>query len=166
MVNVQSWNQRFALIDRFQPNDTQIMSVFAVTEAELKTARAMRVLGTFAADNQYNVEQHGNIFTSSKVKTAGKTIIAPRETSTKPIKTVTKGKRGYNGTKIITAFRHVTEEPQILEEFAKKHNVSPHNFVQAKRFTPAALVPEIGVILVRKDKATQQRVVFRVKPKV
>ena len=62
---MMSWNDRFALIDHFTPDDTQVCAAFGLSQDELDTARSLREAGTFASTRNFDVTQYSSVFTAS-----------------------------------------------------------------------------------------------------
>lgn len=62
-----SWNDRFALIEHFEPSDPQVLAAFSLTQDELDTARQLKAAGTFRASTGINMEQYSNVFTSAQL---------------------------------------------------------------------------------------------------
>lgn len=100
-----SWNDRFALIDHFTPNDDTICQVFNLTKDELDTARSLRSSGTFQPTTGMDVAKYTGIFSASvagavaptqptkpaavKVPTAKPTTAPAAKPTTKPTTTKT-----------------------------------------------------------------------------
>jgi hypothetical protein len=174
-----NWSDRLTLIDHFTPTDTQVCSVFGVTQGELDTARTLRTSGTFAPNPTLDVGKYSSYFktpgasaptqtvhaTPSALKATSKvttTVHTKPETATKKAKVPQK--RGRKGNRIELAFRSVTETPVPVETFMKQHNVSLAVLRQSKRFIEGfgpTIATQIGIIDVRQDKTTKQLMVSR-----
>lgn len=178
MTSKLTWDQRFALIDRYAPSDAQATKALGISQAELDTARAMRAKGTIKASTSFDVEGYGNPFeieTSSdepssstvtstksvKAPTSVKSIrrdSAPPETATKRI--ASPKKRGRKGTKIAEAFMAIPYTPVPVDEFAAKYGVSVPVLRQSKRFDVNA---ELGVVRVKTNKESGRLEIWREK---
>lgn len=162
-----SWNDRFALLDHYVPDDDTACQVFGVSQGELDTARDMRKTGAFTATPGIDVESYSNMFTSEPAapkthRKGGATSTKRATTSEKPM-TATKKvhelkKRGRKGDKIITAFQSIPEQPIPAEQFATDHGVSLAVLRQSKRFDRC---PERGTIHVKKDRETKTLMIWR-----
>lgn len=64
-----SWNERFALIDRYSPTDEQVCAVFGLSADELATARDLRAAGTFSSSPNFDATPYAEVFTSVVVPT-------------------------------------------------------------------------------------------------
>lgn len=144
-----SWNDRFALIDHFQPTDQMICETFGITYDELDTARSLRSTGTFTPSVNLDVESYKGLFKPSSTNIEP-SVPTPRKdvnvtTNEKPLTASKKNnppkKRGRKGNKIQKAFEAVTETPVPAEDFAKEHNVSLSVLRQNKRFDKTGLAP-------------------------
>lgn len=170
-----SWGERFALIDHFQPSDSQICSVFNLTQAELDTARQLRAAGTFATVSNIDTSKYANLFSTttttntspvstSNTKASTATIHVRPETATKKSVVKVPQKRGRKGDKIAKALQSVPQTPVPVAEFVKQHNISLAVLRQSKRFL-ATLSPDvaktIGKINVRQDKTSKQLMIWR-----
>lgn len=171
-----SWNDRFALIDHYKPNDDAACSAFGVTQDELKTAREMRSAGAFTATPDIDVKSYANLFSAAAPAAASSTTKTSRRggaTRTKKT-TTTKGKpatatkktkepkkRGRKGDKIATAFAAIPTDPTPVEDFASDHGVSIAVLRQSKRFDKS---PELGAVRVKKDKETKTLMIWREAP--
>ena len=172
---VLSWNDRFAVIKRFQPSDKEITSAFGVTTDELITARELLSNGTFVVSKNIDVDRYGHLFTkksppvrkmppigfnSKKVDISGlahNSIIRNKpETATRTIK---KRKPGNKGSKIDLAFRAVPTDPVDVASFSEKYQVSIHVLRQGKRFDSLP-----GSVCVRKDKTSGVIQIWREPP--
>lgn len=138
-VTVNSWGERFALINRYNPTPEQVVTAFGLDSvAEYETARECLDAGTFVIPQDFDPETYGNVFMS--VPTTATTGSRPRdedlppETSTSLSVTRTPKKRGRKGTKIAQAFGAITTDPVPAEAFAESHGVSMNVLRQAKRF--------------------------------
>jgi hypothetical protein len=168
-----NWNDRFAVIDSYSPSDSQITSVFNVTQAELDTARSLRATGTFSANVNTKVAKFAPLFgvaettthtvvrcASGDNKTA--TVHVKPESATKKVKVPQK--RGRKGNLIEQAFRAVTETPVRVDLFMAQYHVSLPVLRQSKRFIEAlgaTIAEQIGTIEVKQDKTTKQLVIYK-----
>jgi len=181
-LNGLSWNDRFALIDHFNPSDKTIVSVMGVTQEELNTARGLRSSGVFSPTDNLDTASYETVFatdSSDDVTTPATTASKPGRkggsTSTKkdsgsrggkkPAQTATKKKaapkkRGRKGSNIKTAFAAVPTSPTDVETFAKTHGVSIAVLRQAKRFDTEG----VGKVHVKKDKASSTLMIWRENP--
>ncbi len=139
------WNQRFALIDHYNPTDVAICTAFGVTAGELQTARQMRTAGTFTPATDLDVEKYGNVFEGATIHTRPDADTKP-ETATKRVKEAKK--RGRKGDKIQAAFTAIPAGPVSAQQFAKQHNVSLAVLRQSKRFDKT----DLGTVRVKMDK--------------
>jgi len=145
-VDTLSWNQRFALIDRFKPADAVICEALGVSSEELQTARQMRSSGTFTSAVDMDVEKYSSLFGGATTHTRKPTNSTP-ETASKRIREAKK--RGRKGNKIQIAFMAVPTQPITASQFAKQHNVSMAVLRQAKRFDKTNIG---GDVCVKMDK--------------
>lgn len=168
-----NWNDRFALIDYYNPTDTEACTIFGVSRDELNTARNMRRTGVIVPTDNIDVSSYGKMFgVTSNIKPSSnpetKTVTNMKSTettstSTSKPQTATKKqkqlkKRGRKGTNILEAFRAVPSTPTSVEEFAQKHSVSIAVLRQAKRFDATECE---GTVHVKKDKKTKTLVIWR-----
>jgi len=111
---IMSWNDRFALIDHYQPSDDAVCTAFGVEQGELDTARSLRDAGTFVANSQLDVSKYQGVFASGNAIKTTKTVKAASgatthtkvdkpETATKTVKVKVPAKRGRKGDKITKA---------------------------------------------------------------
>lgn len=178
-----SWAERFALIDLYQPTDSQVCSVFGVSNDELSMARTLRETGRFGATPAMDAKKYDNPFTVSAATTTirkGKAKSAPATTHTKPTtvdgtgtppQTATKRtstkvpqKRGRKGDKIQQALLAVPEQPISVDDFRKQYNVSTAVLRQSRRFISkmdATVRKQIGTVKVRQDKDTKVLMIWR-----
>lgn len=187
MSKALSWNDRFALIDHYQPTDNAIRSAFNLTQDELDMARTLRAAGTFIASPQLDVGYYSSIFANLDVAGANSvqrptavqaitpivsggmytpgataTVHTKPETATKRLKAPQK--RGRKGDKIQKALLAVPETPMPVDVFIKQHDVSLAVLRQSKRFAQGldpAVAAQIGTINVRQDKTTKQLMIWR-----
>ena len=134
-----TWNQRFALIDHYQPSDKQICSAFGVQQNELDTARQLRSTGQFIPASDVDVVSYASLFELPTSK-EGSTSIKRTSPTSAPI-TATKRmpepkKRGRKGDKIKNAFAAIPTTATPAEDFAQKRGVSLTVLRQSKRFDP------------------------------
>lgn len=181
-----SWNDRFALIDKYQPSDEQACNVFQVTQEELDAARTMRDSGTMMSATNIDVDAYHSWFESNDDKTSTSTTHGSSNTSKgKSTKTstpkdgsgdkssaqsATKKQRstststkspGRRGSKIAQAFGSLSSEAVDAEEFANTHGVSIAVLRQSKRFDK---YPEQGKVRVEKDKQAGKLKIWREDP--
>lgn len=178
-----SWNDRFALIDHYQPSDDQICVSFNVTPTELSTARKLRDAGTFAPNARLNASEYPSVFDVdvSQVRRSlditpkpGAIVVPPPSTtptSTSHLRpeTATKRtrepmKRGRKGNKIAHALMSIPQEPMSADEFSRKYDVSIAVLRQSKRFIsnlPSEQQQAIGRVNVRQDKNTKMLMIWR-----
>lgn len=171
LVSNLSWNDRFAIIDHYQPTDEQICKVFNLSEDELSTARQLRQSGTFVPSQTLDVSKYSNLFTAASpiastptAKTATATVHTKPQTATKKAVMKTPQKRGRKGDKIVKAFMAVPTTPVSVEEFMKQHNVSLAVLRQSKRFIQKmdqTTAQMIGRVNVKQDKSTKQLMIWR-----
>lgn len=177
-----SWNDRFALIDHYQPSDEQACDAFGVTLDELNSARAMRQSGTFSPSDNIDIEAYASMFnqneqtststatatsasttksaTSKKSKTSSVTSTKNSTSKQKSTSSSTSQKRpGRRGTKIASAFAAVPTTPTDAEAFAKQHGVSLAVLRQGKRFDTHS--NDQGPVRVKKDKEKGTLMVWR-----
>lgn len=176
-----SWNDRFAMIDHYNPTDEQIVATFGLTFDELSTARSLRAAGTFAVNKSMDVAKYGNVFTGEGAIvnqgvpanlsltpgafTRGTATTHSRpETAAKKLKSTTPKKRGRKGDKIATALQAVPLIKVPVDQFIAQYGISLAVLRQSKRFI-LSLAPEvaatIGKINVKQDKATKALVIWR-----
>ena len=171
------WNDRFALIDHFKPNDEQVCTAFGITQDELKTARDMRSAGAFTATPDVDFDSYNTMFAAAApAATPASTKTTTRKggaTSTKKVTTTTEKpttatkkttapkKRGRKGDKIANAFEAIPTNPTPVEAFATKHGVSIAVLRQSKRFDKSL---EKGSVRVKKDKESKTLMIWRETP--
>jgi hypothetical protein len=181
-VPMMSWNDRFALIEAYNPTNTSICATFNLTPAELKTAMSLRTAGTFQANKKMDITKFGNPFvdmvdeptiptsptipSTNKIKTGTSTsyVIGQPETATKKVIVKTPKKRGRKGTKITSAFMAVTDAPVAVDQFVLQHSVSLAVLRQSKRFIEQMSTEEaqkVGKIIVKQDKETKTLMIWR-----
>ncbi|MEM4258055.1 MAG: hypothetical protein QXL17_02745 [Candidatus Thermoplasmatota archaeon] len=151
-VESLTWNQRLAIIDKFNPTDEQVCAAFGVSSAELKTAQEMRQAGTLTPSKDIDLAKYSNIFEKNGTNVSHHTR---PETANK--RTQVAKKRGRKGDKIQQAFTAIPSSPVHAEQFVKQHNISMAVLRQSKRFDKTGL----GVVRVKKDKATKSLMVWR-----
>lgn len=176
MTKIMSWNDRFALINHYNPADDAICAAFGVDKSELDTARGLLATGSFAANPQLDVNKYSNVFASTGgvVPTAGTkgsapvgkkvsaTVHAKPESATKKAKVPQK--RGRKGDKIHRALQAVTTTPVAVDSFLKQYGVSLAVLRQSKRFLEKmdpTVAKKIGKINVRQDKSSKQLMIWR-----
>ncbi|MGZ5551835.1 MAG: hypothetical protein ACXWE7_13725, partial [Nitrososphaeraceae archaeon] len=62
LTNVTSWNDRFALIDHFNPSTEAVCKVFGVSEKDYSMAVKLRQAGTFQPSNRINPTVYERVF--------------------------------------------------------------------------------------------------------
>jgi hypothetical protein len=173
-----SWPERFALLDHYKPQDSQVCSAFNITKDELDVARMMRDAGVFAPSKTLDVAAYANVFSanpgseptvatptigkSNKSRTGGSTTHVKPESVSKRVKVPQK--RGRKGSKIATALLAVTTTQVPVETFIAQHGVSLAVLRQSKRFIDTldpALQKQIGRVNVRQDAATKRLMIWR-----
>lgn len=160
---ILTWNDRFALIDRFTPTDDAIVEVFNITPQELTVARNLRTTGTFIASKHLDYDSYAAAFSSNKLtsrrlmnnKSTSITLQPPdgAETATRTVH-----KRGRKGSNITTAFSNVPLDPINATEFAATNKVSIAVLRQSKRFDPYT---DKGQIHVKKNKESGNLMIWR-----
>lgn len=160
---ILSWPDRFALIEAYNPTDTQVCEVFNIDQSELDTARAMLQNGTFAGKSNIDTSKFVDLFkstpvsvpttvsvkptTSDKIKKAVATKVPTKKGTATTHKKSTDGKpqtatkkvkvpqkRGRKGDKIARALQAVPTSPVSVEMFMKTHGISLAVLRQSKRF--------------------------------
>jgi len=180
MTKIMSWNDRFALINHYNPTDDVICTAFGVDKSELDTARGLLATGSFAANPQLDTSKYSNVFASigggagmtpavagtkgqaPVGKKASATIHAKPESATKKVKVPQK--RGRKGDKIHRALQAVTTTPVAVDSFLKQYGVSLAVLRQSKRFLEKmdpTVAKKIGKINVRQDKSSKQLMIWR-----
>lgn len=166
-----SWADRFALLDHYSPSDETACEVLGVTADELSTAKQLRAAGTFAPNKKLNVAEYNHLFAAQPVNVAPavqppvmtQTVHTKPQTATKR-SVATPKKRGRKGEKIQHALLAVPSSPVPIETFMADHDVSLAVLRQAKRFAKvhgAEFEAKVGTINVRKDKATNQLMIWK-----
>lgn len=152
---VLTWNDRFALIDRFEPNDDTILLVFGVTDNELSAARGLRTVGVLvpAKNLDYNTYASSFSIKPTEVKTQMIDETTAPQTATRKLL-----KRGRKGNNISVAFQNVPSTPTNAETFAVEYKVSMAVLRQSKRFDTHQ---DAGQIRVKKDKESGQLMIWR-----
>lgn len=142
-----TWNDRFALIDKFKPNDNTILLVFGVTNPELNAARNLRMVGTLVPAKNLDYASYASSFSPKQQDVNNMTTeqnqLSPQTATRKVLK------RGRKGNNISTAFDNIPVDPTNAEQFAVEYNVSMAVLRQSKRFDPYS---ERGPIQVKKNK--------------
>lgn len=177
MKTTLSWADRFALIDHFKPEDTAVLTAFALTQDELDTARSLRAAGSFGSTANLDVAKYASVFSGAPIvaatastptgivkpsKASGATTHSKPESASKKAKVPQK--RGRKGDKIQRALSSVPTAPTAVDAFMLQHGVSLAVLRQSKRFLAkldAATQATIGEINVRQDKATKQLMIWR-----
>ena len=162
MKQTLSWAERFALIDHYNPTDTQACAVFKLTPDELSTAKQLRQQGVFASSRTLDVTKYASLFPSSVVSTATATVHDRPESASRPARQPQK--RGRKGDKIVRAFQAVPSTPVEVDQFIAQHGVSLAVLRQSKRFIEAMdsnVATQIGCIHVKQDKKTKRLVIWR-----
>lgn len=167
-----NWNDRFALLDHFQPDDNMACTALGVTESELTTARSMRKAGAFSPTTNMDVESYSKMFSADgsststvKTKTAKSSTSTSTGANVKP-ETATKKvkvplKRGRKGDNIANAFSAIPLKPTPVLAFAESKGVSLAVLRQSKRFD---VKPELGTVHVKKDKTSKTLMIWRDTP--
>lgn len=163
MTTKLNWNERFALIDRYNPSDEQITRTFGVSTAELSTARQLRNAGSITASRDYDTEASGNVFNTAPSADATTVTSVKRTVDRQAPQTATKRavapkKRGRKGTKIQEAFKSIPAAPVAVDDFAKQYGVSVPVLRQSKRFDTA---PDLGTVRVKVSKETGKLMIWR-----
>lgn len=166
-----SWNDRFALIDAYQPNEIAICMAFGLTPRELKTANALRAAGTFQPNKNLDTTKYSTFFPQiddAKLEEYQQSLTvtshSPQTFTKKSVLPKTPQKRGRKGDKIATALLNVPSEPIDVETFTKQYGVSVAVLRQSKRFMeglPADVVKKIGKIQVKQDKPSKVLMIWR-----
>jgi len=153
-----TWNDRFALIDKFEPTDNTILLIFGVTTNELSVARNLRNVGIMIPAKYIDYESYASAFSSNEKQE--QTIMVEQAVNTDQPETATKKvlKRGRKGNNIVTAFANVPPTPTNAEKFAEEYKVSMAVLRQSKRFDTAGLS---GAIRVKKDKESGKLMIWR-----
>lgn len=175
MSKILSWADRFALIDHYAPTDASICSAFNLSQAELDTARTLRLQGTFVANPHLDTAKYSTMFSAS----AAQPVVAPVVAITPKVSTATvhtarpesatkqpkvPQKRGRKGSKITNALHAIPTVPTPVDAFIEQHGVSLAVLRQAKRFVGAmdkADAATIGTVRVRQDASSKQLMIWR-----
>lgn len=151
-----TWNDRFALIDKFKPNDDTILMIFGVTDNELNAARSLRMVGVLVPAKNLDYNTYAPSFSTNQIEVKNQmTTQEPTEPQTATRKVLKRGRKGNN---IATAFQSVPNAPTNAADFALEHKVSMAVLRQSKRFDP---FPDTGQIRVKKDKESGQLTIWR-----
>ncbi len=171
-ITTISWDDKFSLLDRFNPSDEVACAAFDVTLEELNTARRLRAAGTLTSNPDLQTNEFAEHFIvnqndskpvvwpipiapNNPTLTDATFLVKPAETATKKIVIKAPQKRGRKGDKITKALMQVTNTPQSVDEFTKTHGVSVAVLRQAKRFIAtmsAEDITTVGKIVVKQDK--------------
>jgi len=154
---VLTWNDRFALIDKFKPNDNTILVVFGVTNPELSAARNLRMVGTLVPAKNLDYNSYASSFSSNQPE-AKQTMTTEPQSNQPQTATRKVLKRGRKGNNIQTAFDQVPSEPTSAEQFAVDYKVSMAVLRQSKRFDPFG---DRGQIRVKKNKESGVLMIWR-----
>jgi hypothetical protein len=186
-MKTMSWNDRFALIDKFNPTDAFICAAFNCTVGELAVARKLRAAGSLAPSTDTDTEQYAEEFNNPQstpsdvgigiqpmtsptgqifkiTPTAPPEIPQPQETATKRSLVKVPKKRGRKGDKIIQALLNVTTTPVPVSDFIVEYDVSLAVLRQSKRFITAldaATAEKIGKVIVKQDKDTKVLMIWK-----
>lgn len=76
-----SWNDRFALIDRYQPSDEQACKAFDISQEELDAARTMRDSGTMTSSVDIDVEAYQSLFSNTQTASSHTSITASADST-------------------------------------------------------------------------------------
>lgn len=158
MKRPTSWGERFALLDHYKPSDTLACKVFGVTQAELEAAQQLRAHNVFASKSNMDVDKYAPLFGASP----STPVVNKPESASKREKLPLR--RGRKGDKITRALLAVPASPVDLAKFAEQQGVSLAVLRQSKRFVQkldGEIASAIGTINVRKDKSTNQLVIWR-----
>lgn len=143
-VTVNSWGERFALIDKYKPTAEQVVEAFGLDSvAEYETARECLEAGTFTIPQDFDPETYGNVFMSIPESA----VVATREEAPETATAVSPApkKRGRKGTKIAEAFAAIDENPIDAEAFAAERGISMNVLRQAKRFDRSGIAGKVRV---------------------
>lgn len=165
MPKVLTWNDRFALIDKFKPEDAAIPTIFGITDTELNVARSMRKVGILTPAINIDYASYAAAFNSTLIIDEQHIMEIPEIVSpVAPLAQVpetatrTQRKRGRKGSNIATAFKAITTTPVEAGPFAVQYAVSLAVLRQGKRFDPH---PELGTVKVKKHTDTKVLMIWR-----
>lgn len=176
-IPLLSWNDRFALIDAYNPSSVAICAAFKLSPAELKTAMSLRDAGTFAPNPNLDITKYVDIFqlgddvapAGATMKAITATVHSFPETASKRVVVKEPQKRGRKGNKITDALLAVPTSPVTVDSFTQEHGVSVAVLRQAKRFIEK-MTPEqasqVGTIVVRQHKDTKTLMIWKEIPTI
>jgi len=171
MKNVKNlqWSDRLALMEHFQPSDTDASRIFGVQIAELRVARDLQTQGTLVPAADINTNQYADLFEGKSIKAPSKSSTSDSLTTIvrdsgrgKPPLSATKPssspkKRGRRGDAIAKAFAAIPTEPTPVIAFAAEHGVSIPVLKQSSRFNPDGE----GKVRVKMNKDTGEHDIWR-----
>lgn len=178
--NYMNWNDRFALIDHYNPSVDQICATFNLSPDEYAIAIRMREAGTFKNKTTVCPANYAGIFECTLPAPDIRTLAVTRNPlyaelierhktadAAGPVRTNTPKmvvRRGRKGDKIVRAFLAVPTEPVPVEQFVRNHPVSVSVLRQARRFVgqlDEKTRNEIGHVYVRQDSNSKVLMIWR-----
>jgi hypothetical protein len=157
-----TWDDRIALINHFNPSDTDACRIFGITAGELHVARNLEgttIKPTKNIDYAVYAPLFGIATNKSQVTTIARTDSAkglPPATGSKPVRAPRK--RGRQGNRVEQAFAAIPRTPTPIEQYAVECGVSLNALRQGSRFDKN---PELGRVRVKKDKQNQTLMIWR-----
>lgn len=149
MTNLQlSWNERFALIDRYSPTDEQVCAVFGLSADELATARDLRAAGTFSSSPNFDATPYAEVFTSvvvpattitTRVGTAPTSVAVPTATPKADVEKINIPTTAPKATAATTHARPETASRRVKEP--QKRGRKGDKITRALTAVPTTPVP-------------------------
>lgn len=141
-----SWADRLTLIREYQLQPTEACTAFGVNEGQLKAAIKLQSRGIFDTNDSLNPEVFREYFTKLRSgEFTGNSTKTFRPKTSRP-------------SKIVDAFKSITEAPQPVDEVISRFGISLAVLRQSKRFDKSDTP---GTIRIRKDKDSGQMMVWR-----
>ena len=163
-----NWPGRLAVLNQFNPSDSDACKVLGISNDELKTARDLEKCGTLVADSGLDTEAYAPLFTpgasviNPKARPSLESVVRDSSKGQPPMSATKKvtapKKRGRKGDAIAKAFMQVPGVPTPVEAFAQTNGVSLAVMRQSKRFDQSGLP---GGVRVKKDKTTGTLMIWR-----
>lgn len=171
---ILSWNDRFALIEAYNPSSDIICKVFNVSPNELKTAYSLKQAGTFSANTKLDIKKYSKLFVSNNQNpdenisdnkesgSSSKTVYKTAKNTAKKQVSIQAGvDANKKGNKIVTAFKAIPTSPVSANEFIEKYGVSAAILRQHTRFAKQFADIKINRVCIRRDKSTNELMIWR-----
>lgn len=141
-----TWADRFALIRAYKLEPQEVCTAFGVNEGQLKSAIKLQHKGIFQINESLNPEVFREYFDKlRKGEFSANSTKTFRPKQTRP-------------SKIVDAFKSITETPQPVASVVERFGISLAVLRQSKRFDKSETP---GTIRIRKDKTSGEMMVWR-----